>query len=75
MAREAFIDWLERRGKALGLRLERGVSASVKETAKKLVEKGGAQALREVAKVHFRTAHEIAPNEYAAPPPRQIWRK
>src|SRR5437899_2342771 len=54
LAREAFIDWLERRGKALGLRLERGVSASVKETAKKLVEKGGAQALREVAKVHFR---------------------
>jgi ribonuclease HIII len=75
LAREAFIDWLERRGKALGLRLERGVSASVKETAKKLVEMGGAQTLREVAKVHFRTAHEIAPNEYAAPPPRQTWRK
>src|SRR5438552_1137734 len=37
LAREAFIDWLERRGKALGLRLERGVSASVKEAAKKLV--------------------------------------
>jgi ribonuclease HIII len=75
LAREAFIDWLERRGKALGLRLERGVSASVKETAKKLVEMGGPQTLREVAKVHFRTAHEIAPNEYAAPPPRQTWRK
>jgi ribonuclease HIII len=75
LAREAFIDWLERRGKALGLRLERGVSASVKETAKKLVEMGGPQTLREVAKVHFRTAHEIAPNEYAAPPPRQPWRK
>src|SRR6202790_4335769 len=38
LAREAFIGWLERRGKELGLRLERGVSASVKETAKKLVE-------------------------------------
>jgi len=75
LAREAFIDWLERRGKALGLRLERGVSASVKETAKKLVKMGGPETLREVAKVHFRTAHEIAPNEYAAPPPRQTWRK
>jgi ribonuclease HIII len=75
LAREAFIDWLERRGKALGLRLERGVSASVKETAKKLVEMGGPQTLREVAKVHFRTAHEIAPTEYSAPPPRQTWRK
>jgi ribonuclease HIII len=75
LAREAFIGWLERRGKELGLRLERGVSASVKETAKKLVEKSGSRRLREVAKVHFRTAHEIAPDAYAAPPPRGDWRK
>jgi len=75
LAREAFINWLERRGKELGWRLERGVSASVKETAKKLVEKSGPAALREVAKVHFRTAHDIAPDNYAAPPPRGNWRK
>src|SRR6266568_5395004 len=75
LAREAFIGWLERRGKELGLRLERGVSASVKETAKKLVEKSGPGRLREVAKVHFRTAHEIAPDDYAAPAPRGNWRK
>jgi len=75
LAREAFIGWLERRGKELGLHLERGVSASVKETAKKLVEKSGPRRLREVAKVHFRTAHEIAPDAYAAPPPRGDWRK
>jgi ribonuclease HIII len=74
LAREAFIDWLERRGKALGLRLERGVSSSVKETAKKLVKTNGPQVLRGVAKVHFRTAHEIAPTAYAAPPARE-WRK
>jgi ribonuclease HIII len=65
LAREAFIGWLERRGKAIGLVLERGVSASVKETAKKIVEKNGPQSLREVAKVHFRTAREIAPDAYA----------
>jgi ribonuclease HIII len=75
LAREGFINWLERRGKELGLRLERGVSANVKETAKKLVEMSGAKALLELAKVHFRTAHEIAPNDYAAPPPRNPWRK
>jgi ribonuclease HIII len=75
LAREAFIDWLERRGKSLGLRLDRGVSANVKETAKKLVEAKGGQALREVAKVHFRTAHEIAPDDYAAPPARPAWKK
>src|SRR6266480_4526185 len=75
LAREAFINWLERRGKELGLRLERGASANVKETAKKVVEMSGPGALREVAKVHFRTAHEVAPNDYAAPPPRNAWRK
>src|SRR5207302_7339525 len=75
LAREAFIDWLENRSKDLGLRLDRGVSATVKETAKKLVEMNGPQALREVAKVHFRTAHEIAPADYAAPPARKAWRK
>ncbi len=75
LAREAFINWLERRGKELGLRLERGVSANVKEAAKKLVEMNGPQVLRGLAKVHFRTAHEIAPDDYAAPPPRGIWRK
>ena len=41
MAREGFINWLERKGKELGMRLERGVSAGVKETAKKLVEMSG----------------------------------
>src|SRR5215475_9391516 len=74
IARDGFINWLERKGKELGMRLERGVSASVKETAKRIVEKNGAQALREVAKIHFRTAHEIAPDHYAAPPPRENWR-
>jgi ribonuclease HIII len=74
LAREAFINWLERRGKELGLRLDRGVSANVKEAAKKLMEANGPQALREVAKVHFRTAHEIAPDNYPAPPSRENWR-
>ena len=75
LAREAFINWLDRKGKELGLRLERGISSGVKATAKKVVEKGGAEGLREVAKVHFRTAHEIAPQEFAAPPARVDWRK
>lgn len=75
MAREAFIGWLDRRGKALGQKLGRGVSASVKETARTLVEKNGPDILRAVAKVHFRTANEIAPDHYAAPPPRMEWRR
>ena len=73
LAREAFINWLERKSKELGIRLERGVSPSVKDTARKLVEMNGPDALREVAKVHFRTAHETAPDYYPAPPPRENW--
>jgi len=73
VAREAFINWLERKSKELGIRLERGVSPSVKDTARKLVEMNGPDALREVAKVHFRTAHETAPDYYPAPPPRENW--
>jgi ribonuclease HIII len=73
LAREAFINWLERKGKEMGLRLERGVSAGVKESAKKLVEMNGPDALRTVAKVHFRTAHEMAPDYYPAPTPRENW--
>ena len=75
LAREAFIDWLDKRGKTLGVKLGRGVSAAVKEAAKVLVAKSGPEALREVAKVHFRTAHEIAPESFAAPPPRGDWRR
>ena len=75
LAREGFIDWLDRQGKALGVRLDRGVSAEVKATAEKLVAAKGPEVLREVAKVHFRTAHAVAPEHFAAPPPRQEWRK
>jgi ribonuclease HIII len=75
LAREAFIDWLERRGKAIGVKLGRGVSTEVKEAARKLVEAEGPGALRKVAKVHFRTAHDVAPSHFSAPPPRRAWRK
>jgi ribonuclease HIII len=75
IAREAFINWLDRRSKQLGLKLGRGVSGQVKETARAIVDQQGPDALRQFAKVHFRTAHEIAPDFYTAPPPRVEWRK
>jgi ribonuclease HIII len=75
LAREAFIDWLERTGKRLSLRLGRGVSSVVKEAARKIVEREGPEALRRYAKVHFRTAHEVAPNHFAAPPAKREWRR
>ena len=75
LAREAFIDWLDRNGRELGLRLDRGVSAQTKSTAEKIVAKGGPDALRKVAKVHFRTAHEVAPEHFGPPPARRPWRR
>jgi ribonuclease HIII len=75
LAREAFIDWLDRNGRELGLRLDRGVSSQTKATAEKIVAAGGPDALRKVAKVHFRTAHEVAPDHFGPPPPRRPWRK
>ena len=75
LAREAFIDWLDKRGRAMGVKLGRGVSDSVKSVARQLVEKNGAEILAGVAKTHFRTAHEIAPEDFAAPAARRIWRR
>jgi len=73
VAREAFINWLDRKSKELGLRLQRGVSPGVKESARKLVKMNGPGAWREMAKVHFPTAHETAPDDYPAPPARENW--
>jgi ribonuclease HIII len=75
LAREGFINWLEREGKKLGMRLERGVSPAVKATAEKVVQTKGPDSLRQIAKVHFRTAHAVAPQHFAEPPPREEWRK
>jgi ribonuclease HIII len=75
LAREGFVDWLDRQGKTLGLQLGRGVSAGVKATAEKLAAEKGAEILRQVAKVHFRSAHAVAPKHFAAPLVREPWKK
>ncbi|PYK91498.1 MAG: ribonuclease HIII, partial [Verrucomicrobia bacterium] len=73
LAREAFIDWLERKGKELGVKLGRGVSGEIKSTAATIVEKHGPQMLSQIGKVHFRTAHEVAPDAFPSPPPKRAW--
>ena len=74
VAREAFINWLDRKGKELGVRLGRGVSQGIKSTAATIAEKHGPAILSEIAKTHFRTAHETAPDSFPAPPPKRAWR-
>jgi len=75
LAREAFINWLDREGKKLGMPLKRGVSPGVKTAAEKIFKDKGPGGLRQVAKVHFRTAHAVAPEHFAQSPPREEWRK
>jgi ribonuclease HIII len=73
LAREGFINWLERKGKELGVKLGRGVSEGIKSAAVAIVEQHGAEMLSQIAKVHFRTAHEVAPNAFPAPPAKRPW--
>ena len=61
LAREGFINWLQIHGRKLQRELPRGVSAGVKETARALVAAHGPEALARLAKMHFKTAAEVAP--------------
>ena len=59
LARDKFVRWMETRSKALGIALPKGVSAAVKSAARAVVEKGGREVLRTVAKMHFKTSAEV----------------
>ncbi len=73
LARESFIDWMAAAGERTGKKFLRGASKEVKQLGADLVMESGPQILNHVAKTHFRTAHEIAPDAFAAPPERTAW--
>ncbi|MFZ4764822.1 MAG: ribonuclease HIII [Roseimicrobium sp.] len=58
-AREAFVSWLEKTGHAYGVVLEKGVSLRVKQSAVQVIQRHGHEALRKIAKLHFRTTGEV----------------
>lgn len=60
LAREKFIGWLEEAGGKAGVKLPRGVSATVKAAATQIVSQNGPGALESFAKTHFKTAGEIS---------------
>lgn len=68
LAREAFINALERLGREFGMKLPRGASAEVKRVATELVAKHSASVLERLCKVHFKTAREIAPDYFGTHP-------
>lgn len=61
LAREKFIDWMDQTGRSYGVALPRGASAQVKQVARQLTASHTAGVLEKIAKTHFKTASEIAP--------------
>jgi ribonuclease HIII len=59
LAREKFIDWMDKTGDDLGVKIPRGASAQVKAVARTLVNGRGPEILSKVAKTHFKTAAEV----------------
>jgi ribonuclease HIII len=59
LARDAFLRWLEQAGKTLGLTIPKGASPKVIETGRLLVARLGADALKEYAKVSFKTMEKV----------------
>lgn len=59
LAREGFVDWLDRHAGELEIPLPKGVSSKVKESAARIMATYGPQMLPMVAKMHFKTASEV----------------
>ena len=59
LARERFVDWMEKTSAAGGVKLPFGASAGVISAGKQVVERHGAAALGQVAKLHFRTTARV----------------
>jgi ribonuclease HIII len=59
LAREGFINWLDKHGEELGVELAKGVSPKVKAAAAEIIAQYGPTMLPKVAKMHFKTASEV----------------
>jgi ribonuclease HIII len=59
LARDGFLRWLEQVGKTLGLTVPKGASPKTIETGRLLVARLGADALKEYAKVSFKTMEKV----------------
>jgi ribonuclease HIII len=59
LAREAFVAWLDRESKEVGLQLPKGAGPSVIETARQIVARDGQTGLQKLAKVSFKTTEKV----------------
>ena len=59
LARERFIDWMDKTSAACGVKLPLGASAAVVRAGRELVARHGGAALGKAAKLHFRTTAAV----------------
>ena len=59
LARERFVDWMDKTSAAAGVKLPLGASDSVIKAARELIARHGADALGKAAKLHFRTTIKV----------------
>ena len=59
LARERFIDWIDKTSAACGIRLPLGAADAVVVAGRELVAQHGPAALAKAAKLHFRTTHAV----------------
>ncbi|MES2920160.1 MAG: ribonuclease HIII [Verrucomicrobiota bacterium] len=59
LARERFIDWIDKTSAACGIRLPLGASDAVIQAARELVARDGQEVLGKVSKLHFKTTHTV----------------
>lgn len=59
LARNAFLEWIKRAEEKTGIQIQKGASELVKESARKIIERFGKEALYEYVKAHFKTMNEL----------------
>lgn len=59
LARERFVDWMDKTSAASGITLPLGASDAVIRAGKELVSRHGSEALGKAAKLHFRTTSAV----------------
>ncbi len=59
LARERFIDWMDKTSATCGIKLPLGASEAVIQAARELVARDGPGVLGKLAKLHFKTTHQV----------------
>nr|MCU0794051.1 ribonuclease HIII [Opitutaceae bacterium] len=80
VARAEFVRQMRELSRRFGAPLQKGANAMVKKQAREIIDRLGADALRDFAKLHFRTAYEVVSEAgkldelpLKPPPPKMEW--